>query len=119
MFDNINMKDVIEKAKEMQDQFQQMRDQFTNKELQGMAGVDDEDKIYVRGTIDGARMLKSLEIGSGAKEQDVDVLSDLIILAINNATEKLNDEMKNQVQSIYQSNDLPSNPADESEKQED
>jgi hypothetical protein len=108
MFNNIDMKDILNKAKEMQEQFQKMQEAFTAKEITGMAGVDDADGVCVKATIDGARMLKKLVIGEGAKEQKAEVLADLVIAAINDATNKLNTEMKNQVQSIYQASGVPS-----------
>jgi DNA-binding protein YbaB len=107
MFDNIDMKEILAKAQEMQEQFQKMQTNFAGKEIHGMAGVDDVDEVVVKVVLDGTRMVKKLFIGKGAKEQKTEVLIDLIVAAINSATEKLNGEMQNQVQSIYQSSGLP------------
>jgi DNA-binding protein YbaB len=98
---DINIEEILSKAKEMQGQFQKMQENFREKEIQGMAGIDDADQILVTATVDGMRMVKALHIGKGALEQDTQVLTDLIIGAINNATEKLNGEMQKEVKKIY------------------
>jgi DNA-binding protein YbaB len=98
---DINLEEILGKAKEMQDQFQKMQHDFSNKEIYGLAGIDDADQIFVKVMIDGARKVKTLTIGEGALEQSVSVLTDLIIGAVNNATEKLNGEMQQEMQKIY------------------
>lgn len=101
MMKDINVEEILGKAKEMQDQFQKMQQSFTHKEIHGFAGIDDADQLVVKVSIDGMRMLKSLSIGDGALEQPVNVMTDLIIGAVNNATEKLNEEMQKEVKKIY------------------
>ncbi len=98
---DIKIEEILGKAKEMQDQFQRMQQEFRDKKIHGMAGIDDAEQIVVKATIDGMRMISDLHIGEGALTQDVKVLTDLVIGAINNATEKLNGEMQKEVKKIY------------------
>jgi len=98
---DINIEEILGKAKEMQDQFQKMQQAFTHKEIHGMAGIDDTDQVVVKITIDGMRMVKALTIGEGALGQNSQVLVALIKGAVNNATEKLNEEMQKEVKKIY------------------
>ncbi len=99
---DINLEEILGKAKEMQDQFQKMQQEFTAKEIHGIAGIDDADQVFVKATIDGARKIKALTIGTGVPTENKNVLADLVMGAINNATEKLNLEMQTEMQKIYQ-----------------
>ena len=99
---DINFEEIMNKAKEMQDKFQQMQKEFANKETIGLAGIKDTDKIFVEATIDGSRILKKLEVGEGVWQEDPKIRTDLIIAAINNATEKLNGQMQTEVKSLYE-----------------
>lgn len=105
---NIDVEGILSKAQEMQGQFQKMQEEFVNKEIIGTAGIDDADQIFVKVVINGMRMVKSLYIGQGALEQETKVKIDLIIAAMNNATEKLNDEMQKEVKKIYKAPGMPS-----------
>jgi DNA-binding protein YbaB len=98
---DINIEEVLAKATEMQSQFQDMQKNFTKKEIVGMAGAEDADKIFVKAKLDGMRMVKSLDVGEGAWAQARSVLLELIITAVNNATDKLNDVMQTEVKKIY------------------
>lgn len=99
---DINVKEILGKAQEMQEQFQKMQEAFARKEIVGTAGIDDADQVFVKATIDGMRILKALYIGKGALEEDEKIMTDLIITAVNNATEKLNGEMQKEVKKIYE-----------------
>jgi DNA-binding protein YbaB len=114
---DINIEEILAKAKEMQEQFKEMQKNFTHTEIKGIAGIDDADQVVVKATLDGMRMIKSLMIGKGALEQDPKVLTDLIIAAINNATEKLNGAMEVEVKKIYATPDAL--PGSDSKKDED
>lgn len=112
---DFNIDDILGKAKEMQDQFQKMQHAFALKEIHGMAGIDDTDQVVVKVTLDGGRNVKKLVIGNGVWKEPHDVLIELVIAAINNATEKLNEEMQKEVQKIYAAPKLPSNSEPEEE----
>ncbi len=99
---DINLEEIMSKAKEIQDKFQQMQREFANKETTGMAGIKDADKIFVEATVDGSRSLKKLEVGDGVWEEEPQIRIDLIIAAVNNATEKLNGQMETEVKSLYE-----------------
>jgi len=98
---DINIEEILNKAKDMQGQFQKMQETFTHKEIQGIAGIDDADQVVAKVTVDGMRKIKTLHIGDGALRQGKAVLADLIKGAVNNATDKLNEEMQREVKKIY------------------
>lgn len=98
---DINFEEIINKAQEMQGQFKKMQEVFANREIVGTSGIDNKDQVFVKVTIDGIRMVKSLVIGQGALDDPI-VMTDLIIAAINHATEKLNEEMQKEVKKIYE-----------------
>lgn len=108
---NINIEEILGKAQEMQGQFQKMQEAFAHKEIVGAAGIDDPDQIFVKAVIDGMRILKSLYIGEGALKADSKVMIDLVIAAVNNATEKLNEAMQTEVKKIYEAPRTPSSDA--------
>ncbi len=109
---NVNVEEILSKAQEMQGQFKQMQDAFSQKEINVTIGIKDVHEIWIDATIDGMRQVKKIVIGKGAIEQGAEALADLIKDAINKATIKLNEEMQKEVQSIYKSSGLPTNPGD-------
>lgn len=82
------MKDLMgmmSKAKEMQAKFQEMQDEMTSMEAAGQAGGG-----LVSVTLDGKGAMKSLSVDPSLfKEDDVEVLEDLILTAHNDAKQKL------------------------------
>lgn len=117
---NLNFKEILGKAHEMQSHFQDMQKAFEKTEILGTAGIEEEEEqIYVKALIDGKRRLKNLEIGEGAFKSGKEVMIELILNAVNNATEKLNEEieglnkkMQGEIKKIY---NLPGMPGGEEE----
>jgi DNA-binding YbaB/EbfC family protein len=87
------MKDLLGlmgKAKEMQAKFQAMQEEIAEMEATGQAGGG-----LVQVTLSGKFEMKSLKIDpSMFKEDDVEVLEDLILAAHNDAKGKVESEMK-------------------------
>ena len=87
------MKDLLGlmgKAKEMQAKFQAMQDEIANIEASGQAGGG-----LVTVTLSGKFEMKSLKIDPSLfKEDDVEVLEDLIVAAHADAKQKAEAEMQ-------------------------
>ncbi len=98
---DINLEEILSKAKEVQDKFQEIQKNFTEKRVTDIAGIENEEKIFVKATVDGTRLIKTLDIGDGAWQQGPKIIIELIITAINNATEKLNKQMQSEVKKLY------------------
>ena len=93
------MKDLMGlmgKAKEMQAKFQAMQEEIALIEAAGQAGGG-----LVTVTLSGKGEMKSLKIDPSLfKEDDVEVLEDLILAAHNDATAKLEATMQKKTQEL-------------------
>ncbi len=93
------MKDLLgmmSKAKEMQAKFQAMQEEIANIEASGQAGGG-----LVQVTLSGKFEMRSLKIDSSLfKEDDVEVLEDLILAAHNDAKAKVEAVMQEKSREI-------------------
>jgi DNA-binding YbaB/EbfC family protein len=93
------MKDLLGlmgKAKEMQAKFQAMQDEIAMMEATGQAGGG-----MVRVTISGKFEMKKLDIDPSLfKEDDVEILEDLIIAAHNDAKSKVEQAMQEKTREL-------------------
>ena len=75
---NMNM---IKQAQKMQQEMMKMQEEIQNREYSAAAGGG-----VVTATVDGSRLLKSVEIKPEAVDpDDVEMLQDLIVAAVNEA----------------------------------
>ncbi len=100
------MKDLLGlmgKAKEMQSRFQSMQDEIALMEATGQAGGG-----LVKVVLTGKFEMKSLKIDPSLfKEDDVEVLEDLILAAHNDAKAKVEAEMKDKTAALTAGLPLP------------
>lgn len=93
------MKDLLGmmgKAREMQAKFQQMQEELANVEASGEAGGG-----LVRVTLAGKFEMKSLKIDPSLfKEDDVEILEDLILAAYTDAKTKVEAIMQQKTQEL-------------------
>lgn len=93
------MKDLLGlmgKAKEMQAKFQAMQDEIANIEASGQAGGG-----LVTVTLSGKFEMKSLKIDPSLfKEDDIEVLEDLILAAHNDAKTKVEQTMQEKTREL-------------------
>ena len=79
-----NFSDMLSKAKDMQEKMKQAQDQIKKIEVEGMSGGN-----LVKVKLSGDYELKSIEISESAKQENQEIINDLIIAAYNNAKENL------------------------------
>ena len=93
------MKDLLGlmgKAKEMQAKFQAMQEEVANLEASGQSGGG-----LVQVTISGKFEMKSLKIDPSLfKEDDVEILEDLLLAAHNDARAKVEREMQEKTKAM-------------------
>ena len=79
-----NFTDMLSKAKAMQDKMKEAQEQIKKIEVEGEAGGN-----LVKIILSGDYELKSIIISDKAKQEDQEIINDLIIAAYNNAKENL------------------------------
>ena len=79
-----NFNDMLSKAKEMQEKMKEAQEAIKKIEVEGEAGGN-----LVKVVLSGDYELKSIVISEKAKEENQDIINDLIIAAYNNAKENL------------------------------
>ena len=79
-----NFSDMLSKAKAMQDKMKEAQDKIKNIEVEGLAGGN-----LVKVVLTGDYELKSIEISDKAKNEEQEIINDLIKAAYNNAKENL------------------------------
>ena len=86
----MNMNALMQQAKKMQEQMQKAQEELENAEIVGKAGGE-----MVVVTMNGKKEIKSIKLDKTAVDpDDVEMLEDLIIVAIKDATQKA-EEMSN------------------------
>ena len=84
----MNMNALMQQAKKMQEQMTKAQEELENAEIVGKAGGE-----MVAVTMNGKKEIKSIKLDKAAVDpDDVEMLEDLIIAAINDASAKA-DEM--------------------------
>ena len=76
--------DMLSKAKAMQEKMKDAQEQIKKIEVEGISGGN-----LVKVILTGDYELKSIEITDAAKNENQDIINDLIIAAYNNAKENL------------------------------
>ena len=80
----MNMNALMQQAKKMQDQMMKAQEELENAEVVGKAGGE-----MVVVTMNGKKEIKSIKLDRTAVDpDDIEMLEDLIIVAINDASKK-------------------------------
>lgn len=80
----MNMNALMQQARKMQDQMMKAQEELENAEIVGKAGGE-----MVTVTMNGNKEIKSIKLDKSAVDpDDVEMLEDLIIVAIKDASEK-------------------------------
>jgi len=85
------MKEIFEKAKDMQENIKKMKDELDAKTFTGESGGG-----MVTVTMTGARRCKKIEIADICL-QDKEMMQDLIVAAVNTVISKIDEEYKNEL----------------------
>ncbi|WP_066646251.1 YbaB/EbfC family nucleoid-associated protein [Christensenella timonensis] len=92
----MNMQNMMRQAQQMQAKMQQMQEELEEREVEATAGGG-----VVRVVATGKKMLKSIEIKEEAVDpDDVEMLQDLIIAAVNEALAKADEMMQSEMGKI-------------------
>jgi|TARA_B100000767_G_C19498378_1_gene423206 nucleoid-associated protein EbfC len=97
-----NFSDMLSKAKAMQDKMKEAQDQIKKIEVKGEAGGN-----LVKVILTGDYELKSIIISEVAKNENQDIINDLIIAAYNNAKEKLKKKSAEELSKVTGGLNLP------------
>ena len=79
-----NFSDMLSKARAMQEKMKEAQDQIKKIEVEGVSGGN-----LVKVVLTGDYELKSIEITEAARQENQNIINDLIIAAFNNAKENL------------------------------
>tara|TARA_B100000780_G_C20819781_1_gene325714 strand:+ start:119 stop:445 length:327 start_codon:yes stop_codon:yes gene_type:complete len=93
---------MLSKAKEMQEKMKQVQEVIKNIEVEGVAGGD-----LVKIVLTGDYEIKSIIVSTNAKEEDQEIVNDLIKAAYNNAKDNLKKKSAEELSKITGGIDLP------------
>jgi DNA-binding YbaB/EbfC family protein len=97
-----NFSDMLSKAKAMQDKMKEAQDEIKKIEVEGEAGGN-----LVKVILSGDYELKSIIINEAAKNENQEIINDLIIAAYNNAKENLKKKSAEELSKVTGGLDLP------------
>ena len=97
-----NFSDMLSKAKAMQDKMKEAQDQIKKIEVEGEAGGN-----LVKVILTGGYELKSIIISESAKNENQEIINDLIIAAFNNAKENLKKKSAEELSKVTGGLNLP------------
>ncbi len=97
-----NFADMLSKAKAMQDKMKEVQEQIKKIEVEGESGGN-----LVKVILSGDYELKSITISDKAKQEDREIINDLIIAAYNNAKENLKKKSAEELSKITGGLNLP------------
>ena len=98
-----NISQIMKQAKAMQEKMNELQQKVEKEEIEGSSGGG-----LIKLTLNGKYVATKISIDpSLMKESETDILEDLIIAAINDATKKIAENMNNQLGSISGGIDLP------------
>ena len=97
-----NFADMLSKAKAMQDKMKEVQEQIKKIEVEGESGGS-----LVKVVLSGDYELKSITISDKAKQEDREIINDLIIAAYNNAKENLKKKSAEELSKITGGLNLP------------
>jgi DNA-binding YbaB/EbfC family protein len=96
MFGNGNMQNMLKQAKKMQDQMSKVREDVESREFEGTSGGG-----AVRVVINGGKKVVSVTISPEVVDRDeIKMLEDVILSAVNDALHKVDDALSSALKSI-------------------
>ena len=98
-----NFSDMLSKAKAMQDKMKEVQDSIKKIEVEGVAGGN-----LVKVVLTGDYELKSIIISEKAKQEEQEIINDLIKAAYNNAKENLKKKSSEELAKVTGGLNLPS-----------
>lgn len=102
MTDTPNMNDLMQKAKEMQDQMQTAQKQIAEIRVVGQAGGG-----LVKVTMNGAHYAEKVEISPTLMGEEEEMLEDLVAAAINDGVKKIEEGTKGKMLEIAKGFQMP------------
>jgi len=97
-----NFSEMLSKAKAMQDKMKEAQEQIKKIEVEGVSGGN-----LVKVVLTGDYELKAITISDKAKQEDREIINDLIIAAYNNAKENLKKKSAEELSKITGGLNLP------------
>tara|TARA_Y100000816_G_C25999938_1_gene522453 strand:- start:139 stop:459 length:321 start_codon:yes stop_codon:yes gene_type:complete len=97
-----NFTDMLSKAKAMQEKMREAQEQIKKMEVEGMSGGN-----LVKVILTGDYEIKSIEITDPAKNENQEIINDLIIAAYNNAKENLKKKSAEELSKLTGGLNLP------------
>tara|TARA_B100000900_G_C20464834_1_gene668835 strand:+ start:642 stop:965 length:324 start_codon:yes stop_codon:yes gene_type:complete len=98
-----NMSQIMKQAKAMQDKMSEIQKKIENTEVEGTSGGG-----AVKVIMNGKHELKKINIDSSLIDpNEVEVLEDLIVAAVNDVNKKINEDMNSQLGSLSGGLGLP------------
>lgn len=97
-----NMQELMEKAKEMQKQMQTAQQEIAALTVEGEAGGG-----LVKVRMNGAHQALSVKISPSLMGEEEDMLEDLIMAAINDASQKIENATKEKMMAMAKDMKLP------------
>ena len=98
-----NFSDMLSKAKIMQEKMKEAQDQIKKIEVSGVSGGN-----LVKVILKGDYEIRSIKISDSAKNENQDIINDLIIAAYNNAKENLKKKSAEELSKVTGGLNLPS-----------
>ncbi|MBK67975.1 MAG: YbaB/EbfC family nucleoid-associated protein [Rickettsiales bacterium] len=99
----MNIAKMMQQAKQMQAKMEEMQAKMMDVEVNGEAGAG-----LVKATVTGKGEVKSLKISPEAvSEDDLEMLEDLVIAAINDAKKKADDTVQEETKRMMEEMGLP------------
>ena len=98
-----NMSQIMKQAKEMQEKMNALQEKVEKAEVEARAGGG-----LVKVVINGKHFVSKVTIDpSLINKEEVDVLEDLMVAAVNDATKKISENMSNELGSLTGGLNLP------------
>ena len=98
-----NMSQIMKQAKEMQDKMAEIQRKIESQEIEGSSGGG-----VIKVVINGKNEVKSVKIDESLiNKEELEVLEDLLVAALNDANQKLKENAASQMSSLSDGMGLP------------
>ena len=98
-----NMSQIMKQAKEMQDKMAEIQRKIESQEIEGSSGGG-----VIKVIINGKNEVKSVKIDESLiNKEELEVLEDLLVAALNDANQKLKENAASQMSSLSDGMGLP------------
>jgi len=94
---------IMKQAQEMQANMEKVKKELAKTEVIGRSGGD-----MVKITMNGKHQVNRVEIDESVMKEDKEMLEDLIVVAINDANQRVDDVTKERMSNVTSSMGLPS-----------